>query len=124
MFPEQPYEEYRLSPGSSLMVLLPAASELRCLQGQARVVPAPQAIADALCTLARTLSAGQAYRASHDQWVTLEGAFIGTQSRLACTRHMAAPQKKSRLATQVARRLQYALEWLRRAPRAASSRIP
>jgi hypothetical protein len=122
MSSEQPYEEYRLAPGRTLMVPLPAATELRCLQGHARIVPAPEMLGDALRAHAQELAQGQAYRAPHDQWVTLESISVGHASRLACMRPAAQPTKKNRLVAQAARRLSDVLAWLRRAPRAASSR--
>jgi hypothetical protein len=122
MSTEQPYEEYRLPPGRTLMVSLPAASELRCLQGRARIVPAPEMLGDALRTHAQDLPQGQAYRAPHDQWVTLESMTAGSTSRLACVRPADAPTNKNRLIAQAARRLMEVLAGLRRAPRAASSR--
>lgn len=127
MFPEQPYEEYRLSPGRSLLIRLPAETELHCLQGQARIVPAPQAFGDALHAQTCEVPAGHAYRAPRDQWITLENASSSRMSmrlariEAAATRVQAA--KKNRLATEAARRFQDALQWVfRRAPRAASSK--
>jgi hypothetical protein len=121
MYSEQPDEEYRLAPGHSLLVRLPAASELRCLQGHARIVPAPQMLGDALCAHAQELPQGRAYRAPCDQWVTLESPPGAGASRLAYLRP--TPAKKNRLIAQASRRLDDVLAWLRRAPRAASSRI-
>lgn len=121
MFPEQPYEDYRLSPGRTLMVHLPAAGELRCLEGQARIVPAPQAFGDVLHTPQRSLHCGQAYRSEHAQWVRIEG----TQgaSRVLCSRPAeAAPQKQNRLVAAAARRLKEAWRVFTRAPSAAASR--
>lgn len=125
MFPEQPSQEYRLAPGRTLLVRLPAASELRCVEGQARIVPAPLALGEVLSAASRSLGRGQVYRCAQAQWLMLEAAAGG--GRLLCSQLEAAhtPQKQNRLVAQAARRLQdWARFWIRRAPRAASSRNP
>ena len=126
MYSDEISERHRLQPGCALSLMLPAGSEIYCLQGTARIVPAPQMLADTLNTATLALRTGQAWRSEQARGITVrnDGHEPCTIKRVQPASAFAEAPKENRLAALATRRFQEALLWIRRGPSAASMKSP
>lgn len=105
---------WTLSTGQSMLLLVAAGSELRCLEGRLALSGAPRLLGDALASHRWLLQPGQAWRADSAQWLTLHGP--ARVLHTPCETPVQA--KKNRLGAAAARR------WIERAIRAVLRRVP